>query len=90
LLALSVACTGWNATLPFAHAVPQDFVTEQWVDYPHSDEAVRARCLTHPMSTAHRQFSKLTLTADAQKTWWLTARVYDGEGKLQSRSSLPL
>jgi cholesterol oxidase len=88
--ALSVACTGWNATLPFANAVPQDFVTEQWVDYPHSDEAVRAHCLTHPMSTAHRQFSKLTLNKDSQQAWWLAVRVYDAEGKLQKKTSLPL
>jgi hypothetical protein len=65
-------------------------VTEQWVDYPHSDEAVRAHCLTHPMSTAHRQFSKLTLNKDSQQAWWLAVRVYDAEGKLQKKTSLPL
>jgi cholesterol oxidase len=88
--ALSVACSGWNATLPFANAVPQDFVTEHWVDYPGSDDAVRARCLTHPMSTAHRQFSKLTLETDVQKNWWLTVRVFDASGTLQARHMLAL
>jgi cholesterol oxidase len=88
--ALSVACSGWNATLPFANAVPQDFVTGQWADYPGSDDAVRARCLTHPLSTTHRQFSKLTLTHDAQQMSWLTVRVYDGAGELKNSWRGPL
>ena len=43
-----------------------------------------------PLSTAHRQFSKLTMTQDAQAAWWLTARVYDATGQLQSQQTLSL
>lgn len=78
--ALSVACSGWNATLPFANAMPQDFVMGHAVNYPQSDTAVRLRCTTRAMSTAHRQFSKLTLTQDAHGAWCLTVRVFDEHG----------
>jgi len=83
--ALSVACSGWNASLPFANAVPQDFVMDQPVDYPLGDDFASMRCLATPMGTAYRQFSKLTLTQDAQSAWWLTARVYDTTGELLAR-----
>jgi cholesterol oxidase len=88
--ALSVACSGWNASLPFANAVPQDFVMGQPIDYPLGDDHANIHCLSTPMSTAHQQFSKLTLAQDAQFAWWLTARVYDASGQLQSSQTRAL
>jgi cholesterol oxidase len=85
--ALSVACSGWNATLPFANAVPQNFVMDRAVDYPQSDSAVRIGCTARAMSTAHRQFSKLTLTQDAHGAWCLTVRVYDEHGERKDLAS---
>ena len=88
--ALSVVCSGWNASLPFANAAPHDFVMDQQVDYPCSNASVTVACRAVPLSTALRQFSKITVSADAQSAWWLTARVYDAMGQLDAQQTLKL
>jgi hypothetical protein len=60
------------------------------VDYPQSDSAVRIGCTARAMSTAHRQFSKLTLTQDAHGAWCLTVQVYDESGERKDLASVNL
>ena len=88
--ALSVAASGWNASLPFANAVPQDFVLNHPVDYPGSDAMVNVQCVTQALSTAPRQFSKLTLEPGTHSAWHLSTRVYDDTGALQREVTLAL
>lgn len=85
--ALSVVCSGWNATLPFANALPEDFVMSRTVDYPGSDNIVRVQCNSNAMSTAHRQFSKLTLTLDTSNQWGLTVQVFDEAGQPKDKQN---
>jgi cholesterol oxidase len=88
--AVSVVCSGWNASLPFINAQPRDFAMHVSAPYPHSDSAVSAQCHATPLSTAYRQFTKLTLTAQADNHWGLTARVYSSEGAELAKKSLVL
>ena len=79
--AVSVACSGWNASLPFANSMPQDFVMNSAVEYPGSHAGVTMRCTTQALSTAPRQFSKLSLIEDPPGRVLLAVRVYDASGQ---------
>lgn len=88
--AVSVVCSGWNSSLPFINAEPRDFVMEEDAPYPLSDSAVSASCKALLLSTAYRQFTKLSLTSEADSRWVLTARTYSAEGTELAKKSLPL
>lgn len=78
--ALSVVSSGWNASLPFANSQPSDFVLDQAVDYPGSDAQVTVVCDAQALSTALRQFSKLSLLPQPGGGWQLAVQVYDAQG----------
>jgi cholesterol oxidase len=78
--AVSVVCSGWNASLPFANASPHDFVLNQPAAMPFSDEHARLRCTAHSLGTAPRQFSKLTLSPALHGGSTLSVRVFDESG----------
>jgi cholesterol oxidase len=73
--ALSVVCSGWNATLPFANRRERDIRTGVRVRAPLSGPEVDLWSTSHVLSTALRQFSKLTLVP-AGPGWELQVRVY--------------
>jgi hypothetical protein len=79
--ALSLACSGWNATLPFANAQAGDFDPGQPVLQPWSDRQASIVSTAGVASTAQRQFSKVSLHrggADAQGLL-VEMRTYAGE-----------
>lgn len=75
--AVSVASSGWNATLPFANAHRHDYAWEQ----PVVLDSGSTRVVSHAslLSTAARQFSKVTVTrVDAGCA--VKAEAFDVEG----------
>jgi cholesterol oxidase len=79
--AVSVTCSGWNATLPFTNAEPGDFVLNTDVLAPWSDEQAAYRSRAHGLGTALRQFSKLTVAPVGQGDWQLQVDVHDETGQ---------
>lgn len=80
--ALSVVCSGWNATLPFANASPADFVIDRTVALPCSDEQVGVVSLAKGLGTQLRQFSKLSVRPNADGGWTLVVVVYGEDGAM--------
>ena len=72
---LSVVASGWNATLPFANRLARDIRTGERVRAPLSGPEVDLWATARVLSTALRQFSKLTLVR-AGSGWELQVRVY--------------
>lgn len=64
--ALNLVCSAWNASLPFANAQPSDFSFDQPVYAPGSDAYAAMVCTARFASDAQRQFSKVTVTRDAE------------------------
>jgi cholesterol oxidase len=94
--ALSLACSGWNASLPFANAQARDFDPGQPVLQPWSDRQASIVSTTGIASTALRQFSKVSLHHGADEQGLrVEMRTYAGEegrvvgppmvGRLQGR-----
>ena len=79
--ALSVACSGWNATLPFANRRARDIACGDRISAPLNCPDVRMYSSSRVLSAAYRQFSKLTLQT-AEPGWELQVRVY-GEGNVE-------
>lgn len=90
LRALSVVCSGWNATLPFANASPADFVTDLCVPLPLSDDQVGVVSLARALGTQLRQFSKLTVRPGADAEWLLAVEVRGEDGRAVSLVELSL
>jgi cholesterol oxidase len=90
--ALSVVCSGWNASLPFINAKPEDFVLKHTVSWPGSDARASITSTAYSLGTALRQFSKLTLNPPdhTNKHGSLTITVFNEQGASISRWSGPL
>lgn len=90
--AISVVCSGWNASLPFANAKPRDFVLGTPATFPFSDATAGIVSTARSLSTALRQFSKLTvrLAGTAQDRWALDVEVMDDSGQAVARWFAPL
>lgn len=73
--ATSVVCSGWNATVPFANQRARDFRCGERVRAPLSGPEVDLWTTSEVLSTAFRQFSKLTVVP-APGGWELQVRVY--------------
>lgn len=85
--ALSVVCSGWNASLPFANAAPRDFVLDTPAVYPLSDAQTSIQSTAKGLGTAYRQFSKLTVRlagADLGR-WALDVEVINDSGQSTAR-----
>ncbi len=88
--ALSVACSGWNATLPFTNAEPGDFVLDTDVLAPWSDEQASYRSRAQGLGTALRQFSKLTVAPVGAGGWQLQVDVHGENGQTLGSWCSPL
>lgn len=75
--AISVASSGWNATLPFANAREHDYAWDQPVALDSGSTRVVSRIRL--LSTAARQFSKVTVTRVAGGCA-VQAEAFDVEG----------
>ena len=78
--AVSVVCSGWNASLPFANAVATDFVLHADATLPGSDHKASVVSHAEGMGTALRQFSHLTVAAHPYGGWQLTVDLLDDTG----------
>ncbi|WP_416142130.1 alkaline phosphatase D family protein [Hydrogenophaga sp.] len=76
--ALSVVCSGWNASLPFANATPHNFVLDATTPYPFSDAQAAIQSNARGLGTEQRQFSKLTvrLAGAGLDRWALDVEVF--------------
>ena len=87
--AVSVVASGWNATLPFANPRVYEHAWDEKVRLPACCASVdvwaRARCL----STAHRQFTKLSVVR-AGTGWALEVASYDEHGTVKEVAPIPL
>jgi len=87
--AVSVVASGWNATLPFANPRVHEHAWDEKVRLPGCCASVdvwaRARCL----STAHRQFTKLSVVR-AGAGWALEVASYDEHGSVKEVAPIPL
>jgi cholesterol oxidase len=85
--ALSVVCSAWNASLPFANAAPSDFVLDAPTPYPLSDAQASIQSTAKGLGTAQRQFSKLTvrLAGADQDRWALDVEVINDSGQSTAR-----
>lgn len=88
--AVSVVSSGWNASLPFANAAPSDFVMQRWVNAPLGDAQANVRSCAAPLSTALRQFSKVSLIQNAQHQWQVQSQVYGEHGEKLAQGCLSL
>ena len=59
--AASVVCSGWNASLPFANAVPGDFAVDVPTVLPGSDARAAVRSTARGLPGAPRQFGRVTV-----------------------------
>jgi cholesterol oxidase len=85
--ALSVVCSGWNASLPFANATPHDFVLDTPTAYPLSDAQASIQSTARGLGTAQRQFSVLTvrLAGTDLGRWALDVEVFNDHGPSTAR-----
>jgi cholesterol oxidase len=84
--ALSVVCSGWNATLPFANRRCREIRRGERVRAPLSGPEVDMWSTAQVLSDAFRQFSKLTLVP-AGSGWELQVRVYGPGNEELARTS---
>jgi len=87
--AVSVVASGWIATLPFANPRVYEHAWDEKVRLPGCGASVdvwsRARCL----STAHRQFTKVSVIR-AGAGWALEVASYDEHGTVKEVAPIPL
>lgn len=86
--ALAIACSGWNASLPFANARAHEFDWEQDVVV----QAGAAQVTSHAwlLSDAGRQFARVCILREPAGGYSVEAAVFDDAGKCLRTQALPL
>jgi hypothetical protein len=86
--AVSVVCSGWNASLPFANARASDFALDNPTPLPLSDGQGHVLTTASGLGAQARQFSKLTLTTLDRGGWTLQVRVLAEGGDVVAEKTL--
>ena len=87
--AVSVVCSGWNASLPFANARPADFALGEPTALPLSDGRAQVLARAVALGTDARQFTKVTL-APSGTGWHTRVEVFGEEGVRTAQTVLAL
>jgi len=88
--AVSVVCSGWNASLPFANARPADFALDRPTPLPLSDGHGHVVSSAGALGVGLRQFSLLTLAPRGTGGWTLQVQVRDGADDVLGQTELAL
>lgn len=88
--AVSVVCSGWNASLPFANARASDFALNTPTALPLSSADAQVLSTAQCLGEHHRQFSKLTLGARPDGGWQLHVGLFDESGAMKADATLSL
>ncbi len=88
--AVSVVCSGWNASLPFANARASDFALDSPTPLPLSDAQGHVLTTATGLGAHARQFSKLTLATSKAGAWTLQVQVFGEAGEPVAEMDLPV